>query len=220
MIEVVYVRGGDKAAPAIAESAGARYGTRHDYKPYAPVWMLDIHWQKYDWAEYLALVREYQPVMALAPDYERPDQQDTLSSQIDDLRPLVERVLVCPKFHGAVDHIPSDCVIALSVPAPTYAGFLPDLRTLVNRKIHLLGGRPETQVELITKLNALGAQVLSVDGSYIAMKAGHGQSFREGAWVQSRSRLVTNDELCAVSAVNYVRYIQQAIGIKQPALGL
>lgn len=220
MIEVAYIRGGDKTAPAIAEMAGARYGVRHDYKPYAPVWMLDIKWDKYDWQQYLALVQEYKPVMALAPDYERLEQHDTLLAQIDDLRPLVERVLVCPKWHGAVSHIPMDCVIALSVPAPTYAGFLPDLRLLTGRKIHLLGGKPEKQVELITKLNALGANVLSVDGSYIAMKAGNGQVFREGAWVQSRWRMSADWQLCELSAQNYVKFIQTAIGVKQLALSL
>jgi hypothetical protein len=220
MIEVIYVRGGDKTAPNIAESAGMQYGIRHDYKPYAPVWMLDIKWDDYDWQHYLSLIRDYQPVMALVPDYERPEQRDTLLAQIDELRPLVERVLVCPKWHGAVAHIPEDCVIALSVPAPSYAGFLPDLRTLVNRKIHLLGGKPALQVELITKLNALGANVLSVDGSYIAMKAGNGQVFREGAWVQSRWRMSADWQLCELSAQNYVKFIQTAIGVKQPLLGL
>lgn len=219
-MEIVYVRGGDKHAPAVAAAAGMRYGTRHDYVAYGDVWMLDINWKRYDWPDYLALVRRYQPAMALAPDYEYAWQWTALGRQIDDLRALVQHVLVCPKFHGAVAHIPLDCVVAVSVPAPSYAGFLPDMRTLTARKVHLLGGRPETQADLIRKLQGVGAEVVSVDGSYLSMKAGNGQCYKEGRWIQHRKHDVSTRDLELISAVNVARMLHAQSGAAQPMLGV
>lgn len=219
-MDVVFVYGNKPGAAEIAAQAGMHYGVRHDCKPYGQVWMLDIHWQKYDWRQYLALVREYRPVVAMAPDYEWHWQWTALSRQIDDLRPLVERVLVCPKWHGAIAHIPQDCVVALSVPAPSYAGWLPEsLVELAGRKVHLLGGALWRQADLLVKLNAVGANVVSIDGNTIAMKAGHGQVFREGVWIQQRNRRASTAELCAMSAVNYVKYLREAAKWKQPGFG-
>lgn len=218
-IQFVYVRGGDKTAPVIAAAAGIPSGIRHDYKAYADVFMLDIKWDDYDWSEYLELVRQYQPIMALAPDYERPDQYETLMQQIADLRPLVPVVLVCPKFNGAIAHIPADCRVAISVPAPKYAGFLPaDFSELSGREIHLLGGKPETQMDLITKFHAVGASVKSADGSYLAMKAARGQYFEAGKWIDVRGKGIPTVELSIMSARNIPRYLNAAIGHKQPAL--
>lgn len=214
-MEIVYIRGGDKHAPEVAKAAGMHYGTRHDYKPYGNVWMLDIKWTKYDWRQYLDIVRQHSPMLALAPDYEWSWQWTALRRQIDDLRVLVRHVLVCPKFAGAVSHIPLDCIVAVSVPAPSYAGFLPDIRELVGRKIHLLGGRPETQALLIQRLHGVGAEVFSVDGSYLSMKAGHGQVFSDGKWIQRRDRRVPNHELEMMSAINVARMLRA-----QPMLGL
>lgn len=218
-MDIVYVRGGDKDAPRIAALSGMHYGTRHDYTPYAAVWMLDIKWKEYDWLKYLALVRQYQPVMALAPDYEWSWQWTGLQRQIDDLRPLVKRVLVCPKWAGAIDHIPADCVIALSVPAPSYAGWLPDdLNQLSGRKVHLLGGSLRRQGDLLMRLNAVGADVTSIDGNTIAMKAGKGQCFSEGVWKQQRDKRSSNAELCETSAINYVKYLRECSKWKQAML--
>lgn len=219
-MHVVYVRGGDKHAPGIAEAAGMQYGARHDYTTYADVWMLDIKWTRYDWTQYLDIVREQQPVMALAPDYEWGWQWTALRRQIEDLRQLVTHVLVCPKFHGAINHIPEDCIVALSVPAPTYAGFLPDFRELTGRRVHLLGGRPETQALLVQRLNGHGVEVFSVDGSYLSMKAGNGQVYSEGKWIQRRDRKVPNWELEQLSAVNVVKMLRQQIGVAQHNLGI
>lgn len=218
-MDIVYCRGNDPTAPRIAALAGMEYGTRHDCKPYAPVWMLDIKWDAYDWQKYLSLVAQYRPTIALAPDYLSDDQTPTLLDQIADLRPLVERVLVCPKWHGAIKQIPADCVIALSVPAPRYAGWLPEsLRELSGRDVHLLGGSLYRQAELLKQLNAVNARVVSIDGNTIALKAAHGQCFREGVWIQQKDRRSTTAELCETSAVNYVKYLREAAQWKQPGM--
>jgi len=201
-MKIIYVRGGDKSAPRIAAAGGMEYGTRHDYTPYAPVYMLDIKWTQYDWRKYLELIREYKPTLALAPDYEYSWQWTALNRQIDDLRQAgVPNVLVCPKFVGAVKHIPQDCVVAVSVPAKTYAGFLPDLRDLEGRRIHLLGGDVQKQYDLIRKLKGVGATIFSLDGNTLARKAKYGQWWDGGRWVQLRGKKDSNDDLATASAI-------------------
>ena len=219
-LDVVLIRGGAKDAPAIAAASGMRYGVRHDYTPYADVFMLDIHWTKYDWRDYLAKARMYRPVAAMTPDYEYAWQFTALQRQIDDLRQLgVPRILVCPKWHKAIEHIPLDCVVAISVPAPSYAGYLPpDLSVLHGRMVHLLGGKPEKQAEYIRKLSAHGAKVISTDGNYHVRKAGLGQWFDGGRWVQLRDKSVSDFDLAVASSRNIVRYLTQAQLQMQPQL--
>jgi hypothetical protein len=216
-MDIIFCRGGCKNAPAIALASGMLYGTRHDYTPYAPVFMLDINWHKFDWQDYVSKVKLYQPVMAMVPDYERPTQRRALYRCIRDVKPLVQRVMVCPKFVGAVAHIPSWCIVAVSVPT-SYAGFLPDFRELVGRKVHLLGGRPEVQAQIIRQLNGVGATVVSVDGSYHALKAGFGQWFDGGTWSQLRRGKVSDTDLSIASGKNIVRYLQNALKEQQMSL--
>lgn len=199
-MEIVYVRGGDKHAPNIAEASGMAYGVRHDYTPYAPIYMLDIRWDKYDWSDYLSKVKRYKPTLAMAPDYEWRWQWTNLRRQLDDLRNLnVPHIMVCPKFAGAVAHIPMDCVVAVSVPTD-YAGFLPDYRHLTERRVHLLGGRVDIQADLIRKLKGVGAVIVSVDGSHHARKAQLGQWWDGGCWVQLRRKKDSNEVLTLASA--------------------
>lgn len=217
-MEVFYVRGGDKTAPAIAEASGMAYGTRNDYKAYAPVVMIDIKWKNYDWTRYIRRVDEYQPAMAMVADYQHPDQKELLYSQIKDLERLhIERVMVCPKFDRAIEDIPLGFIVALSVPS-TYAGFLPDYAHLKGRSVHLLGGRPEKQAEILRKVIGAGANVVSVDGSYHAMKAGHGQWFDGNRWPQVRRYSESTVDLTIASGKNIVRYLQRAYQESQAAL--
>lgn len=219
MVEFIYIRGGDKTAPLIAAAAGVGYGVRDDYTAYTTVTMLDINWKRVNWSRYMELIAQYRPVMALAPDYEYPWQWTALTRQIEDLRNRVEKVLVCPKFNGAIAHVPLWCRIALSVPAPSYAGFLPDnLSALAGRKIHLLGGKPEAQADLITKLAGVGATVESADGSYLAMKAARGQYFEGGKWRDVRGKGIPTIELATMSARNIPKYLKAATEYRQPAL--
>lgn len=209
MPDIVYVRGGDKTAPALCEKTGMKYGTRHDYKPYAPVYMIDIKWDDYDWQDYLSKVTRYRPTLAMAPDYEFPEQFDRLTTQINDLRHLnLPRIMVCPKFENAATQIPADCMIAVSVPTG-YAGFLPALEELSGRRIHLLGGHPDQQLFLMQQYHAAGAEVVSLDGNVLGDKAMKGQYWRaSGGWVDVRRQGESTEALAIRSALNIRAYFE------------
>lgn len=142
-MKYILVRGASKAVPKIASDGGWLYGTRHDHKPYDRVHMLDVNWKAYKWADVCNKVACYQPTMALVPDFEHPSQLGQILQRIAQLQDLgVPEILICPKFEEAIPVMPMSVIIAISVPAPDYAGYIPPLWQIQNRRVHLLGGIP------------------------------------------------------------------------------
>ncbi|MFA5377868.1 MAG: GNAT family N-acetyltransferase [Dehalococcoidia bacterium] len=175
---VVLCKGNNPTIPAISRAAGMAYGTRNDCKPHARIDMLDIHWNNYDWSDYMALVNDKHPTIAMCADYERPEQRRQLYQQIRDLKAAgAIRILACPKFAGAAAHIPSWVTLAISVDSE-YAGFEPAPAELVGRKLHLLGGTPDDQMRCIDKYHQ--ARVISVDGSSFTRWAEFGDVWADG----------------------------------------
>lgn len=192
----VLIQGGNPKIPELARATGWAYGTRSSEKPRDWCYQVDLKfsedWRAFNWAQYLNKVQRWKPVAALALDYFEPEQLPTLLTQIEDLKAVgVLRVLVCPKFDGAVKDIPLDCVVAVSVPS-TYAGFVPDFTELKGRKVHLLGGSPpkwfgskrgqKNRVGIIEKIRHGGGKVISVDGNAHTKVAALGGIWLEGRW--------------------------------------
>lgn len=143
-------------------AAGFEYGTRHSETPMYQPFMVDIDWENYDWNDYLHKISLWKPTFALVPDYEHPSQRRALYSHIRDLKHLsILRIGVCPKFVGAVNHIPPFCILCISVPS-TYAGFLPLHEEVVGKQLHLLGGSPQKQLQCISLYS--NATTISLDG--------------------------------------------------------
>lgn len=213
--------GGNPRNAQIARASGMAYGTRHDMTPAAWPYMMDIKWRDYDWQDYMHKIAELRPVQAMVPDYEHVSQRRVLYQQIRDLRAAgVLRIKVCPKFVGAVAHIPSWCVVALSVPSQ-YAGFIPALQELHGRKIHLLGGSPKKQHDLILHLRGVEARVLSADGNSHVSYANFGGQFVDGKWVKNRTRETMQDwpyEFSIRSGREIVRYLNRASEYQQALL--
>lgn len=162
--------GNNRKFPDICRATGIAYGSRHDDQFRAQPFMMDINWKKYDWSDYLQKIETHRPVMAMVPDYERPEQRRMLYQQIRDLKMRgVLRIMVCPKWDGAIAHIPSWCVVAVSVPSG-YAGYIPPLHQLKGRSVHLLGGSPKKQREYMLKIAGVGGRVISADGNSHAAK--------------------------------------------------
>lgn len=171
--------------PRLARASGMAYGTRHCEQARAWPYMIDIHWRDYDWQDYLSKLAQWQPVQAMVADYESPAQRRQLYQQIRDVRAAgVLRVMVCPKFAGAVAHIPSWCIVAVSVPSK-YAGYVPPLHELRGRRVHLLGGSPVQQRKWQLVLQGAGAIVVSADGN-----SHEGKAQKAGWWNGERWQVV------------------------------
>lgn len=209
--------------PTIARASGMAYGVRNSEQARAWPYMLDIDWKKYNdgkftWLDYMSLVHEYHPVQAMCVDYESPEQRPQLERQIADLRAAgVLRVMVCPKFHGAVAHIPDGCIVAVSVPSE-YAGFVPDGRELAGRHVHLLGGSPHAQRTWSTRLQAAGARIISFDGNAHERGASGGRTFSRGKWrAVGEGKISESDyrDICINSGRNWLSMMQSVIGVQQ-----
>jgi len=212
--------GGNRRIAEIARAAGMLYGTRHDDTPAFKPYMVDINWKRYDWNDYLSKIEAWKPVMAMVPDYETPEHRGRMVRMACQLVERgVERVMVCPKFHGAVEHIPDWCVVAVSVPSK-YAGFIPDLRTLAGRRVHLLGSSPQAQMKLAREIAGHGGWVISVDGNNWTAAARWNRVYGHGIWwappTASGSGYLY--DAYQTSAQNIMRHWQQQNAVQLPLL--
>lgn len=213
----VLCRGSNKHIPEIARLSGWDYGSRHDYTIYSgSVYMIDIRWKDYDWGQYIEKIKQYRPTIAMVADYEYPEQKGLMLKQIEELRPLVGRVMVCPKFLGAVADVPQDCIIAVSV-ISKYAGFEPPAIELQGRDIHLLGGNFKRQADMIRKYNAYG-KVVSLDSASHATAAEHGRYFYKGKWHQTRQKEWDNNALAVLSGICLINWFEKIAKETQPML--
>lgn len=211
-ILLMFVAGGNQVFPNVARAAGWAYGANQSDKPYAYPLQVDLefkgNWRTFAWGDYMRSIMRWRPVSAMTFDYFEPDQLGTMLRQVDNLRAAgVLRPMVCPKFNGAVKDIPQDCIVALSVPAPDYAGWLPaDLHEVAGRKIHLLGGTPQKWGDLIPKLRAVGGQVVSIDGNSMESASSTGSHWQDWRWV-NMGKKADRWEAMVVSGRNIARAI-------------
>jgi hypothetical protein len=204
----VIVRGGDaRLTPEVCVRTDVAYGLRDDYTAYMQqVYMVDFNWKRELtddlWGRYLTMLRELKPYAAMIPDYEHPSQRRRLYRLIRDVRPLVRCVMVCPKFAGAVAHIPSWCRVAVSVPSE-YAGFLPQPSELAGRECHLLGGHIDQW--LFLKHHYSDARFVSGDTSspvHQAHQFGKYWSQTKGGYVEMRGEFFDTEALAIASVRN------------------
>lgn len=187
-IEFIGCRGNDPDAPRLLSTEGWRYGVRSDCAVYGWPYFIDIKWTAYDWNKHIALIAGWGPAMAMAADYERPEQKDLMLSQVAQIEALGVQPMVCPKFPGATWDIPAEVIIAISVPT-NYAGFLPDPAEVKGRKLHLLGGHPDQYIILMKQYPK--SQVISLDCSAIFQKGQDYGSFwsaKRNTWREVRGR--------------------------------
>lgn len=183
----IYCQGNNKKFPIVAQRCGVGYGTRSSEKARAYPFMLDIDWEDYDWACHLKAIADYRPVMVCVPDYTHKSQYSDLMDKIQQLRDLgVIRIVVVPKFKGAVDDIPADCIIGISIPS-SYAGYVlddEDVAKIKGRMVHLLGGTPQAQRAFYDDYMARGVHVISMDGNGFQKGASFGAFFEGGRWTR------------------------------------
>lgn len=250
------VQGNNAQWPGVARKSKMAYGTRVAETPQDWPFAVDIEFERFVglefrermrvWDEYMHMVTRWQPVQALALDFMLPEgdmefdaynrehrlRLHELNAHIRDLRAAgVLRVLVCPKFDGAVRFIPNDCIVSISVPS-SYAGFLPDDYTeLAGRKIHLLGGSPvawfgqggksrtRSSTGIIAALHGAGSRVISIDGNGHTGNAESGVYWLDNRWQTDRKEFELYD-LSVFSGVQIQKQTQTVANHAQPLLPL
>lgn len=175
MPELIYCAGKNKRYAETAIAAGFRYGAQLPCTTYGPLWFADQDWKQPNRARYMKALAEHRPEMATVLDLEQPAQLVEVLSWAEEAAQYVQRVLIIPKYSGAVDSLPrrvggADVVLAYSVPTK-FGGTEVPTWEFDGWPVHLLGGSPHRQMLLTHYL-----RVVSVDGN-MANKMSHAGRF-------------------------------------------
>jgi ribosomal protein S18 acetylase RimI-like enzyme len=234
--DVVFCAGGRDDSTEIAMARGMYYGTNESHTPTKgkAIYMLDVdffefwnmdkktgellgepRWER--WAGYLEKARCYKPTIAMVPDYISPGYRRALIKMAMQLVEAgVERPMICPKFPGAVAHIPEWCLVAVSVPSDL-AGYLPDPSELKGRRVHLLGGSPADQERLMREYLGMGITVTSRDLNP-QKAAGFGSFYEAGAMRNRGAGRVSTADAFARSVDVIMSKQRQPLALQLPLL--
>ncbi|MFC3881295.1 DUF6610 family protein [Algoriphagus namhaensis] len=155
-------------------SVGARYTNLRDIKTFKNIAFIDIDWKNYNFKKHLATVKEIRPTMTVARDIENIDDLKSILEEAQILEQYCEYVIVVPKaieLVNQIDMIPERYILGYSVPSKYGKTEIPP-ESFGNRKVHLLGGRPDVQRNLATIMN-----VVSADCNRFTLDAGFGDYF-------------------------------------------
>jgi hypothetical protein len=135
----------------------------------------------------MAALAEHRPHQATVLDLEREEQFNEVMDWAEEAAQYVERVVIIPKVFDIIPRIPervggADVVLGYSVPT-RYAGTEVPVWEFGRRPVHLLGGSPRAQMQLMHYLN-----VVSADGNYAQKMATRYCQF----WMPGTARYAKN----------------------------
>lgn len=162
---------------------GAKYTNLRDLKGinFKSKGFLDIDWKNYSFSRHLEAVQEYEPFLTMARDVESIEQLDSILSEADILFKHSKHVAIIPKDtrlnNRLTELIPEKFILGYSVPTK-YGGTAVSLESF-DRKVHLLGGRPDIQRKLANLLD-----VMSFDCNRFTLDAKYGYYFNGDKFVK------------------------------------
>jgi hypothetical protein len=189
---LIYCAGKNRAFESVALAAGFQLGVRLPGMTYHPIVFADQDWRQPDRSVYMAALTEHRPQIATVLDLERPEQRADVLCWAEEAAQYVERVIIIPKYFGAIIGLPrriggADVVLGYSVPTK-HGGTPISPHKFAGWPVHLLGGSPQMQMRLWRYLRTI-AEVVSVDGNMMHQQAHHCRFWSvvkgaKGHWVQ------------------------------------
>ncbi len=162
---------------------GAKYTNLRDLKgiDFEAKGFMDVDWKKYNFSRHLAAVQEKKPFITMARDVESIYELDSILNEADALSRYSTHVAIIPKDtrlnNRLHELIPKQFILAYSVPT-RYGGTDVSIESF-DRKVHLLGGRPDVQRKLADKLD-----VMSFDCNRFTLDAKYGYYFNGERFVK------------------------------------
>jgi hypothetical protein len=138
---------------------GARYTNLRDIKTFRNITFIDINWKNYCFETHLAAVKKVRPKMTVARDIEIFSDLELILQEAEILHKYCNDVIVVPKAKELInrlDLIPEKYILGYSVPSRYGKTEIPPDK-FKNRRVHLLGGRPDVQRELAKIMNVVSA---------------------------------------------------------------
>lgn len=179
MIEIIYCGGGNPRFAQIAIEAGFRYGAQLPNTIYGELYFADQNWKAPNRDVYMAALARHRPHMASVIDWEKDKQLPDVLNWAEDAARFVDVVMIIPKVFGGIARLPNRIggkTIRLGYSVPTrHGGTMTPAWEFAGRPVHLLGGSPQSQMELQHYFD-----VRSVDGNMAQLMATRFCSFWDG----------------------------------------
>ncbi|HVV27971.1 MAG TPA: DUF6610 family protein [Rhizomicrobium sp.] len=162
-----------KIAAAHGWLPGARYTNLRDVRLFKRLGFLDIDWKNYDFQRHIEAAEATRPLVTVARDIECRRALTRIIDQAYKLKEFARHVILVPKdplLAAKIGSFPADFLLGYSVPT-RYGGTViaPEAFT---RPVHLLGGRPDVQRQLASKM-----PVFSIDANRFTLDASFGDYF-------------------------------------------
>jgi hypothetical protein len=170
-VALIYCAAGNPRFAQIAIGAGYKYGAQLPNTIYHAPHFVDQDWRAPDRVRYIAALAEHRPALATVLDLERDEQlPEVLEWAEDAARYVSEAVIIIPKAHGIIAHLPRTIggrEVRLGYSVPTkYGGTEVMAWEFSGWPVHLLGGSPGAQMRLTAYFD-----VRSADGNYAQLMA-------------------------------------------------
>lgn len=188
MTRLIFCAGSNQRYATIATKHGFYYGARLPVTLYYQPYFVDQNWKKPDRAKYMAALRDNRPAIATVLDWEQPEQlPEVLDWANEAAQYVTDSVIIIPKVIGGVKQLPRIIAgkpvrLGYSVPT-THGGTKVKLTEFIGWPIHLLGGSPIKQLEIMgakegdMALEAGRLDVRSADNNYIIKQANANRFF-------------------------------------------
>ncbi|MFQ5817446.1 MAG: DUF6610 family protein [Terriglobia bacterium] len=154
---------------------GARYTNLRDIRGFGRIGLIDIAWKDYDFARHLAAVKLTRPLLTVAKDIQKAAELPCVLDHANELSQFAQYIIIVPKDARLAEElderIPRRFLLGYSVPT-RYGGTCLPLDSFKGRPVHLLGGRPDVQLQLAKEL-----KVFSVDINRFTLDASFGDYF-------------------------------------------
>jgi hypothetical protein len=152
---------------------GARYTNLRDVRKVKRLGFLDIDWKNYDFQRHIEAASITRPLVTVARDIECKRSLRKIVDQAYRLKEYAEHVILVPKdplLASKIGTLPAEFLMGYSVPSRYGAtSIAPEA---FNRPVHLLGGRPDVQRHLATRM-----PVFSIDANRFTLDAAFGDYF-------------------------------------------
>jgi len=138
---------------------GARYTNLRDIKTFTNITFIDIDWKNYCFEKHLEVVKYIRPKMTVARDVEDFKELNAILLEAEILQKCCEHIIIVPKAIELIDKldiIPEKYILGYSVPSKYGKTTIPPDK-FKSRKVHLLGGRSDTQRKLANIMNVISA---------------------------------------------------------------
>jgi hypothetical protein len=152
---LIFCADGNPHFAQIAIDCGFKYGAQLPNTIYFQPYFVDQNFKHPNFEAYADTIKRYKPYMASVLDWERREQLGEVFNWAETIAPFVEVVMVIPKVIGGIDKIPSfiggkPMRLGYSVPT-SFGGTEVPIWEFARRPVHLLGGSPRRQLELVKK---------------------------------------------------------------------